>query len=163
MTTGNDRCTDMPPWAQKVDDFGKRHWHKDKPLRSRRGEHIWAIVWNIFSLWVVNKVPDWNLEFINQHYNAVLIFLNINIYIQIATNSVMAFLEIRWLYHLMKMVSEASTCVLFIILYYIYPFDFSCYGLGWLDLLIPIIMIITVVVSGISVVVHLFRLLFYRP
>ncbi len=152
----------IPRWAQTVDDFGKRHWHKDKPLRSRRGEHIWAIIWNIIALWVVNKVPDWNLSFINEHYNAVLIFLNINIYIQIAVHTGMAFIESRWLYHLLKMVSEASTFVLFIILYYLYPFDFSGTNLSWLDILIPVIMIITLVVTAISIVVHLFRLIFIR-
>lgn len=74
----------------------------------------------------------------------------------------MAFIESRWLYHLLKMVSEASTFVLFIILYYLYPFDFSGTNLSWLDILIPVIMIITLVVTAISIVVHLFRLIFIR-
>ena len=162
MTEETPYRDNMPPWARKMDDYGQHHWHKEKPLRKRRGEHIWAIIWNIVALWVVNKIPDWNLSFINDHYNAILIFLNINIYIQIATHTLMAFLETRWAYHLLRIVSEASTFVLFILLYYIYPFDFSGTSLTWLDFLIPIILIITLVVSAITIFVHIFRLIFYR-
>ena len=163
MTSETNHPGSTPPWAQKADDFGKRHWRKDKPLKNRRGEHIWAIIWNIIFLWVVNKVPDWNLSFINDHYNAVLIFLNLNIYVQIAAHTVMAFLEIKWIYFLLRIVSEAATFVLFVILYYMYPFDFSGTTYGWLDTVLPILMIITMVVSGISVIVYLLRLVFYRP
>jgi hypothetical protein len=162
MTNETGYPSGMPPWAKKVDDFGQRHWHKEKPLRSRRGEHIWAIIWNIVFLWIVNKVPDWNLWFINEHYNAVLIFLNINIYIQIGTHTLMAFLETRWAYHLLKIVSEASKFMLFILLYYLYPFDFSGRNLAWLDMLIPVFLIITMAITALSVLIHLFRLVFSR-
>ena len=162
MTGETNQQENMPIWARKVDDFGKRHWHKEKPLRSRRGEHIWAIIWNIIILWVVNKIPDWNISVINDHYNAILVFLNINIYIQIAVHTIMAFLEARWLYYLLKIVSEASTCVLFILIYYIYPFDFSKAGASWLDILLPFLFIIIIVITAVSIVVYLFRLIFYR-
>lgn len=162
MTNETPSSPPVPPWAKKVDDLGRQHWRKDKPLKNRRGEHIWAIVWNIVFLWIVNKVPDWNLSFINEHYNAVLIFLNINIYIQIGAHTIMAFIENRPLYYLMRILSEASTFVLFILLYYMYPFDFSAISHSWLDVLVRIIMIFVMVVSAISVVVYLFRLIFHR-
>lgn len=156
--TGSPRT--KPGWVDKADDFTRRHWYQDKPLQKRRGEHIWAIIWNIIFLWVVNKVPDWNLSFITSIFCIVQAFLIYNIFIQIAVNTIMAFLETRWPYYLLRFISEAATFILFIILYYLYPFDFSGTNLTWLDMLIPVIFIIVIIVSAISALVALFRMVF---
>ena len=154
--------TPMPPWAHKVDEFGKRYWYKEKPVRSRRAEHIWGVVWNIFFLWLVNKVPSWDLAFINDHYNTILPVMNINLFIQIGAHLVMAIFDVRWVRYILKIVTDAATFLVAMVIYFIYPFDFSRIGHSWIDVMIPFLLIITMIVTAVSVLIHIFKLIFYR-
>jgi len=151
----------MPPWAKKVDDFGNRFRSPDKPARSRRGEYIWAIIWNVIFLYIVNRVPHWNLEFITERYMVILWILNANLIIQIAGNILMLFFGMRWVRYLVKIPLEAASFVTLIVMYFLYPFDFSQVGgWHWLDWLLPILFIIGMVVSAFSVLVYAWKLVF---
>ena len=132
-----------------------------KPRKRHRGEAIWAIIWNIFFLWIVNKVPDWNLDFISGRYDTVLWVLNLNIIVQIAGYVLILFLDFRWLWHLVRIILDAAGLVTLLVLYFIYPFDFSDIDAwAWLDIVIPIIFIIGMVASGLGMIFHLFRFIF---
>ena len=153
----------MPQWAKKADDYGKRHWHKAKPPINRKGEYIMAIIWNLIWMYIVNHLLDWDLNFITPHFSAVLWALNMNILIQIGGNIVMFIFDIRVLRYLSRIVLETANFLTLIILYYIFPFDFSVYP-GWrfLDWLIPLILIIGMVVSALKVLSNLWKLIFWK-
>lgn len=158
-----ENSSTMPHWAKKADDYGKRRWNKDKPLRNRRGEYITTIVFNLIWLFIVNKVPDWHLQFINDHYPAVLWALNMNIFIQIGGNILMLIFDIRFIRYLSRIILETANFLLLIILYYIYPLDFSSMaGLHFLDWLIPWLMIIGMIVSALKVFGNIWKLIFWR-
>ena len=132
-----------------------------KSRKKHRGEAIWAIIWNIFFLWIVNKVPDWNLAFISEQYDTILWILNLNIIIQIAGYVFILFLDFRWFWHLVRTILDAASLVTLLVLYFIYPFDFSTIdGWSWLDVVIPIAFIIGMVASGIGIIIHLVRFIF---
>jgi hypothetical protein len=153
----------IPGWAKNIDDYGKRRWSKEKSLRNRRAEYITAIVWNLIWLFVVNKVQDWHLQFINDHYPAVLWALNMNIFIQIGGNILMLIFDFRFIRYLSRMIIETANFFILIILYYIYPFDFSHVpGWSFLDWLIPWMMIIGMIVSALKVVGNTWKLIFWR-
>ncbi len=152
----------MPPWAQKVDDIGKRYWYREKTLRNRRGEHIWGAVWNLFFLWLVNRVPDWNLAFINNHFNTILPLLSLNLCVQIAAHVTLIIFDVRWLRYFLKVITETSNFLTTLLIYFIYPFDFARVGHAWIDVMIPFLLIITMAVSAVSVLIHLFKLFFAR-
>jgi hypothetical protein len=158
-----ETSSNMPGWAKKIDDHGKRRWNKEKPIRNRRGEYITAIVFNLIWLFIVNKVPDWHLQFINDHYQAVLWALNMNIFIQIGGNILMLIFDIRFIRHLARIIIETANFLLLIILYYIYPFDFSStHGWFFLDQLIPWLLIIGMIVSALKVFGNIWKLIFWR-
>lgn len=150
----------IPGWRQKVNDFGSCCRDKEKKESRRRGEFIWSILWALFFLWIVNKVPDWDLNFITSSYHSVLPVLNINLFIQIGGNVLMLFFMIPRLRHFIKAVIEASSFVALIVIYTFYPFDFRATGYGWLDTILPLILIIALIVTGISVIVHLIKTIF---
>jgi hypothetical protein len=153
----------MPPWAKKVDEYGPRRWHKTKPHKNRRGEYMGSIIWNLIWLYIVNKVPDWHLSFINDHYPTILWALNLNIFVQIGGNILMFLLDNRFVRHLSKIMIGIAGFLLLILLYYIYPFDFSgTGGWKWLDIVIPIIFIIGMVGSVLSVISNLWKLIFWK-
>ena len=157
------RTENMPRWAQKVDDYGKRNWRKNKPERNRNGEYIGNIVFNLIFLWIVNKIPDWNLGFIRDNYNVVLWILNVNIIIQIAGNAFMLLVDFSVIRYLSHIITESASFVTQMVLFYIYPFDFSHFhGLFWLDWFLPIALIIGMVVSALKVISNLWKLLFWK-
>jgi len=152
----------MPHWAKRVDEYGKRRWYKDKPTK-RNGEYIANIIFNLIFLWIVNKIPDWNLGFIRDNYNVVLWILNVNILVQIGGNALMLALDMPFIRYLARIITESSSFVTQMVLFYIYPFDFSHFhGLFWLDWFLPIALIIGMVVSAIKVIANLWKLIFWR-
>ena len=153
----------MPRWAQRVDDYGKRRWHKEKPERNRNGEYIVAIIFNLVFLWIVNHVPGWHLDFIKDNFMVVLWILNVNIFIQIAGNVLMLLTGLRIIRYLSLIVIESASFVTQMVLFYIFPFDFTnFYGLFWLNWFLPIALIIGMVVSAIKVFSNLWKLIFWR-
>ena len=159
----SDSSSNMPRWAKKTDDHGKRYWNKEKPYKNYKGEYVASIIFNLIWLFIVNKVPDWHLKFINDHYPAILWALNMNILIQIGANIIMLVFMTGFIRHLFKIITEAANFLLMILIYYIYPFDFSTTA-GWafLDTLIPWLLIIGMVVSALTVLSHAWRLIFRR-
>jgi len=133
----------------------------EKPHRSKRGDYIGAIVVSMIMLWIVNKIPDWHWGFIRDNYMVILWILNANILVQIAGNAVMLLLDYRVVRRLGVIATETASFVTQLVLYYIYPFDFSNYpGLTWLDWFIPVALIIGMVVSAAKVGWSLWRLIF---
>jgi hypothetical protein len=154
---------DMPVWAKNIDNYGKRRWNKEKPPGNRRAEYITAIVWNLIWLFIVNKVSEWHLQFINDHYPAVLWALNMNIFIQIGGNILMLIFDIRFVRFLSRIILESANFFMLIILFYIYPLDFSgISGLAFLDILIPWLFIIGMIVSALKVFGNIWKLIFWR-
>ena len=129
-----------------------------KPRKKHRGEAIWAILWNLFFLWIVNKVPEWNLEFISDRYDLILWILNLNIAIQIAGYVIVMFFDYRWSWHLIRTILDAASLVTLLVLYFIYPFDFSTIDAwSWLDTVVPIIFIIGMIGSALGMIIHLIK------
>jgi hypothetical protein len=153
----------MPPWAQKVDSFGRKRWLKEKPVKSRNGEYIANIIFNLLFLWIVNNVQEWDLGFIKDNFSVVVWIMNVNILIQIAGNILMLLSGLSVIRYLTLIITESASFVTQIVLFYIYPFDFSHFhGLFWLDWFLPIALIIGMVVSALKVFSNLWKLIFWR-
>ncbi|MCK9421911.1 MAG: hypothetical protein M0Q38_04885 [Bacteroidales bacterium] len=153
----------IPPWAHRIDEYGKRRWRREKPWNKRRGEYIGNLIFNLIFLWIVNKIPDWNPGFIRENYNVVLWILNVNILIQIGGNALMLLIDHPVIRYLSRIIMEAAGFLTLIVLFYIFPFDFSKFhGLFWLDWFIPIVLIIGMVISALKVFTNLWKLIFWR-
>lgn len=152
----------MPHWAKRIDEKGVRRWHKEKSLTARRGEYVWAIIWNFIFLWIIHKLPDWNLTFITESFGAVVWVITMNIYVQIGGNLMMLLFDHRIIRYLARIVTESASFVTLLALYFIFPFDFTnFYGLHWLNWLLPILFIISMVVSALKVISNIWKLIFW--
>jgi len=153
----------MPSWAQKVDSYGRNHWHREKPWIKRRGEYIASIIFNLLFLWIINNITDWNPGFLRENFSVVLWILNVNIIIQIGGNALMFLIELSIIRYLSNIIMEAASFLTQIVLFYIYPFDFTNFhGLFWLDWFIPIALVIGMVISALKVFSNLWKLIFWR-
>ena len=152
----------IPRWARNCDNFGRRRC-EEKPYTKRKGEYIVNIVFNLIFLWIVNKIPDWNPGFIASNYGAVLWILNVNILIQIGGNALMWMFDVSMLRYLSRIIMEVSSFLTVMTLFFIYPFDFSHYlNLSWIDRILPILFIISMVVSALKVIGNIWKLIFWR-
>lgn len=153
----------MPRWANRIDTCGRSHWHKEKPVKSRNGEYIGTIILNLVLLWIVNHIPEWHLGFIRDNFMVVLWILNVNIFIQIAGNALMLISGLPVIRYLSLIIIESASFVTQMVLFYIYPFDFTNFhGLFWIDWFLPVALIIGMVVSAIKVISNLWKLIFWR-
>jgi hypothetical protein len=153
----------MPPWAHKVDSFGRRHWHKEKVVKSRNGEYIGSIIFNLLFLWIVNNIMAWHPGFIKDNFSVVIWILNVNIFIQIGGNVLMLLTGTSFIRYFSQVIMESASFVSQLVLFYIYPFDFSNFhGLFWIDMILPILLIIGMVVSALKVISNIWKMIFWR-
>jgi hypothetical protein len=142
-----------------MDQRWKQPRATDKPERNRKGEYIGSIIGNLIALFIVNKLPDWHVKFINSHYQVVLYMLNIAILAKITGNILMLALEYRAVRYLCRIGMEIATFITLILFYYVYPFDFSAInGWQWLDHVLPILFIVGMVFSVLRVISNIWKL-----
>ena len=152
----------IPNWARRFDEAGPRRWMKEKHTNRRKGEYISAIVWNLIWLFIANKLPSWDTGFLNDHYLTVLQPLNWNIWIQIGGNILLLLIDFRFLRFLLKAVMAAATFLILMVFFYLYPFNFSNTGsFSWIDALLPILFVIGMVVSALTVISNIWKLIFW--
>ena len=159
----NNHNENMPQWAQRIDSYGRNHWHREKKIKSHRGEYIGAIISNLIFLWIFNNVQEWHLGFIKDSFSVVLWILNVNCLIQIAGNILILMLEFPVIRYLARIITESAGFVTQMVIFYIFPFEFTNFhGLFWLDWFIPVALIIGMVISAIKVLSNLWKLIFWR-
>jgi len=129
----------------------------------KKAEHIANIILNLIFLWILSRVPYWDIPFLGDDYMVVVLVMKINCWVQIAANIVLLVLFILPLRYLVKLIAEAAGLAALMVLYYLYPFDFSNYhNMGWLDKVLPILFIIAMVISAIKIVTYAIKI-FYKP
>jgi len=148
---------------EKTDSCCHSHWRKEKSKKSRHGEYIGTIIFNLIFLWIVSNIPEWHLSFIKDNFSVVQWILYINILVQIGANFFMLVLDSFYIRRIGHIIAESSSFVTSLVLYYIFPFDFhNISGLFWLNWALPVFLIIGMVVSALKVINNTWKLLFRR-
>jgi hypothetical protein len=121
------------------------------------GAYIGSIVALGIVLFLVNKLPDWNLRFITDDYPAVLWAMNLSLLVQLAGNAILIFLHPRFLHYLMQTVFNVVSLLSLIVLTAVYPLDFSYFAGNFVNTIVRIALIIATVATGIGAIVNLFK------
>ncbi|MEE8441711.1 MAG: hypothetical protein V3S41_08325 [Spirochaetia bacterium] len=101
--------------------MGERHAGKDRSP----GAYIAGAVANAIVLFLVNRVPDWNLPFVTDGYTAVLWAIHLCILVQIGGNALLIFIHPHFLHYLTQTVFNVVSLLALIVLAVAFPFDFS--------------------------------------
>ena len=125
--------------------------------RRRMTDYIFAVIFNIAFLVVVNKVPDWNIQVFTDKFTDILWAVNTSIGVSIAGNLILIFFHPRFLHHLLNAVFSAFGILAISVILSVFPFDFSELVGEWLNILIRIALIVGIVGSAISVVVNIIK------
>lgn len=125
--------------------------------RRRMTDYVFAVIFNVAFLVVVNKVPDWNIVFITADFPDVLWAVNTSVAVSIAGNLVLIFFHPRFLHHLFNAVFSIFGILATSVMLSVFPFEFADLVGEWLNILIRIVLIVGIVGSAIGAVVNLVK------
>ena len=120
--------------------------------------YIASVVINIVILYLLPRVPDWNIPFITESYGEVLSILMVSTGIQIAGNASLIFLRSRKAYYIAQIIFSSVTISVLFRLITVFPFDFSIVGVPSLDIVMKVIFGIGIFGSAVSILVNAVKL-----
>ena len=120
-------------------------------------DYIFAVIFNIAFLIVVNKVPDWNILFITDSFADILWAVNTSLAVSLAGNLILIFFHPPFLHHLLNTVFAGFGILATSVILSVFPFDFSQVTGEWLTIVVRIALIVGIVGSAISVVVNIVK------
>lgn len=118
------------------------------------GAYVGAIVANGILLFVVNKVPSWNLGFITGEYPAVLWAMNLSLLVQIGGSFALIFFHPRLLHHLANVVFNGFSLLALVIVLTVFPISFAA---QWGNTVARVVLIVAIVGTSIGAVTHVFK------
>jgi len=92
---------------------------------NRIGTYISTLVLGGVALWVMNKLPSWNIPYLLDSYQNALPAINLSLYVQIAMNLVLLFYHPRFFHHLSQVVTAGFSIFAISTILRIFPLDFS--------------------------------------
>jgi hypothetical protein len=129
---------------------------KEKKTMELVGSMIGAII----GLIIVNTVALWRgytHGVVLESWNAILWAANLSMVSQIAGNMILIIYRPARFYSFIQMIVSALGLLSIFVFYGIYPLDFSQIGLGWINLVFKVLMIVGMVGGSIGVIVYLVR------
>jgi hypothetical protein len=130
---------------------------QEKKPPNRISNYIPSIIFNIILLIVLNKIPDWNIAFITASYPDILRAVNTSLIVHIVGNLILIFIHPLVIHHLANAVFSIFSLIAAWVILSVFPFDFSEIVGNWLNTVIRICLIVGVVGSAISIVVHVVK------
>jgi len=128
-----------------------------KTSPNRISNYIPSVIFNIILLIVLNKIPDWNIVFITASYSDILWAVNTSLIVHIVGNFILIFIHPLFFHHLANAVFSVFSLIAAWVIFSVFPFDFSEIVGAWLNTLIRVCLIIGIVGSAISIVVHVVK------
>ena len=130
---------------------------REKKPPNRISNYIPSVIFNIILLIVLNKIPDWNIVFITESYPDILRAVNTSLIVHIVGNFILIFIHPLVIHHLANAVFSIFSLIAAWVILSVFPFDFSEIVGNWLNTVIRVCLIIGVVGSAISTVVHVIK------
>jgi len=127
-------------------------------IKNRTTEYIWAIIANIFTLWIFNNLLDWNFPYLTTAFIPALAIFNIAFVATIISNFLLLFFDKNWFRALNHLILNILGILALYTLFITFPFNSS----GMPDLTIRIIIIAALIATAIAMVVEIFKLIFRK-
>lgn len=140
-------------------DVEEKKKHK-KENENTRGSFIASLIANGILLFLVNKLPDWNIFFIDSAaFREVLPAINISIAVQISGYVMLLFYNPQYLFHLANIVFGAVSIRAISVILSVFPFVFSASTSSPIPTIVKVFLVLGIVGTGISIIVHFVKLL----
>ena len=126
----------------------------------KTSELVGGMIGNVIALVIVDCVliwRQWTHGVILDTWSQILWAANLSLAMQVVGNLVLAFYRPARLYAFLQAVFAAAGFVSIVVFYVVFPLDFSAVGLGWLNTLARIVLIVAMAGAVIGFVVQLVR------
>jgi hypothetical protein len=111
---------------QEVNNTETRKKNKMKPgPGARKVGYIAAIIALFIIIYILRHLREWGLTFLTEDFDKCLFYIELSIYVTMAANVLFIIYDPRWFKHLLQVVTGVAGAVALIMLYVIFPFDFS--------------------------------------
>lgn len=128
--------------------------------KDRKSDYIFAIIFNLIFLYIVNNLLNWNIYFITNALNEVLWIVNLSIIAAIIGNALLLAYNPEWFRHVMKIIMNIFAFISTYFVYIVFPFDFKSSFLNWgLNIFLILVMIGIVI----AIIVEFYFLVNRRP
>lgn len=115
---------------------------ENKNKKHRKSEYIFAIIFNLIFLYIVNNLLNWNIYFITNALNEVLWIINLSIIAAIIGNALLLAYNPEWFRHVIKIIMNLFAFISTYFVYTVFPFNFNNSFLNWgLNIFLILIMI----------------------
>lgn len=133
---------------------------KGKSPTARRVGYAFGIAFGFLFLWIIGNIDDWGWKFITAEWSQVEGIVRTSIIIDLIAYGIFLISDGKVLYYLGKLISNAFSFYVGIRMFQVFPFDFNelFSGWGWLNTVLPILIILGLVGLGIALVVRTVKL-----
>jgi hypothetical protein len=133
---------------------GQRRATKSRPVRNL-GYTI-SILINVFFLWVVNNLVEWDISWITDDFSKVVWIFNLSLGATIAANVLYLFFDPPWFKSLGQIVTVAISVAVAVRLWQVFPVSFTG-DFPWAGLF-RVALVVGIVGGSIGIVVELVKL-----
>lgn len=122
---------------------------------ARRLGYLAAIAINVLLIFAINEWPGWReVSFLTDETTSVIPLVNAALVISVVINAIYLVADPRWLRALGEAVSAAVSFVVILVVFTVWPFDFSAWSFDW-TMLVQIMGVIGLVGSLVAVITNL--------
>lgn len=128
-------------------------------MAGRRFGYAVAIGINVLMIWIVGNLLDWELvEFLEPEFADLVPVIQLGLWVTIAANAVYLYDDRSFSARAARLVVDVVNLYVTARVFEVFPFDFTAHAVDW-ALVFRALLLIAVVGSAVSGVVHLGRLL----
>lgn len=125
----------------------------------RRAGYVATVIVNAVLLWISHQLLDWGWpRFLTDDFDEVLPIVSASFVAAIVANLAFVVYDPRWFSSLLEALTSAISLAAGIVVLRVFPFDFSSYARDW-SWLVRTVIVVGIVATAITLVVHLGRLL----
>jgi len=125
----------------------------------RKVGYLWAIIFDVIFLYVVNNLLTWGVPFLTESFDAVRWVISLSLVASMIGNLLLLIYDGRWFRHLAIMAMNVFSFVATYTLLIVFPFDFG--GGPW-STLIWLFLVLGLIGIAIGTIVEFFKFIFGR-
>ncbi len=152
---------DSGEWEEDGSGVPEREWNSRRGLRrkghangGKTSDYIGSVVVNGILLYVVNKIPSWNLSFITEAFSQVLFAMNLSLGAQVGGNLFVSFYREKRARNGILFLLDIASLYGAVTVLRVFPFRFDEIPVPFLEKGVRIVLMVGIAVTAISAVVR---------
>ncbi len=111
-------------WSKKIKSFFKKNAKEHEEGCGKKFGHLVGFFINLVMIYVVNKVPEWNIAFITDDFKEVLPVLNVTLIASAVINLALVIYRGYVFYQVLNIIENLFSIAVMITMLSVWPFDF---------------------------------------